>query len=213
LAKLVTGAFVDRYAISAIIGFSVLIAFIAAKLFDNAASLAAALVICCVGWFAVLQAEAVLGAAPEEPLSTTIKLLQSENESNLPIVASDAHTLIELAHYAPPEISSRLVYLADPAASLKELGHNSVERGMIDLLGPWFHLNITDYNSYKTSHPRFLVYGKFGFLNWITKKLQEDGMRIELRGRDGDRFLFLVQVNEQKAYFSSNQSEQSSPVR
>jgi 4-amino-4-deoxy-L-arabinose transferase-like glycosyltransferase len=212
LAKFVTGAFTDRYAISAIIGFSVLIAFVAAKLFENTAFLAATLIICFVGWFGILQLEA-LQRVSNNSLGAAVKLFETENESNLPIIASDPHTFIELAHYAPPEITSRLVYLADPAASLKQLGHNSVERGMVDLLGPWFHLNVTDYNSYVVSHPRFLIYGNLGFLNWVTNRLKEDGMRSELRGRNGDKFLFLVEANEKKAYFPSNQSDQSSPAR
>ena len=209
LAKLVTGAFTDRYAIPAIIGFSILVAFIAAKLFDNTALTAAALVICIVGWFGVLELRAVQ-AVSGNSLNATIELLQSEGESSLPIVASDPHTFIELAHYAPPEIASRLVYLADPPTALRRLGYDSVERGMIDLLKPWFGLNVTDYKSYTASHPRFLTYGSFGFLNWITPQLEEDGMRIEMRGRNGGKFLFLVYRDEQSTRFRPHDSAEVS---
>ncbi len=138
----------------------------------------------------------------DDSLGAAVKLLQSESEGGLPIVASDPHTFIQLAHYAPPEISSRLVYLADPQASLRRLGHNSVERGMVDLLKPWFKLNVTDYQSYVASRPRFLVYGNLGFLSWIMPELKEDGMRIELRGRSDNNFLFSVYPDDQVAGLS-----------
>ncbi len=212
LAKLVTGAFTDRYAIPAIIGLSILIAFIAAKLFDTTALMAAAVVVCFVGWFGVLELKAVRTVS-DNWLNTTLQLIESDSESGLPIVASDPHTFIELAHYAPPEIASRLVYLADPPTALRRIKYDSVERGMIDLLKPWFRLNVTDYKSYVASRPRFLVYGSLGFLSWITPQLKEDGMRIELRGTSGSKFLFLVYPDEQAADVRSHHTIEPSPVR
>jgi len=212
LAKLVTGAFTDRYAIPAIIGLSILVAFIAAKLFDTTALMAAAVVVCFVGWFGVLELKAVRTVS-DNWLNTTLQLIESDSESGLPIVASDPHTFIELAHYAPPEIASRLVYLADPPTALRRIKYDSVERGMIDLLKPWFRLNVTDYKSYVASRPRFLVYGSLGFLSWITPQLKEDGMRIELRGTSGSKFLFLVYPDEQAADVRSHHTIEPSPVR
>lgn len=212
LAMLVTGAFTDRYAISAVLGLSILVAFIAAKLFDRTALLAAALVVCFVGWFGGIELRA-LRQISDNPLAATVKLLQSEADGRLPIVASEPHTFIELAHYAPPEIAARLVYLADPAASLRRLGHDSVERGMIDLLKPWFRLNVEDYRSYVSSHPQFLVCGNLGFLSWITDELKADGMRLELRGRHDEIFLFLVQADGPAAYVRPDRSDAPSAVR
>nr|MDQ3622139.1 glycosyltransferase family 39 protein [Verrucomicrobiota bacterium] len=206
LGKLVTGAFTDRYALPAIIGFSVLVAFAAARLFNNGALMASAVVICVVGWFGVLQIKAIRELSGD-PVSTIVALLQSEGESNLPIVASEPHTFITVAHYAPPEIASRLVYLANIPASLRWLGHDSVERGMVDLLKPWFRLNVVDYESYVASQSRFLVYGNLGFLSWITQELKKDGRRIELRGRNGNDFLFLVYPGQQSASHSTTPTE------
>ncbi len=211
-AKFVTGAFTDRYAIAAVIGFSVLFALIAAKLFGNSALLPAVLVICFLGCFALLEFKTVQQVSGNSS-DNEIKLFREQAESNLPIIAADPHTFIELAHYAPPEITSRLIYLADPDAALKLLGHNSVERGMNDLLKPWFHLNIVDYKSYTAAHPRFFVYGKLGFLDWVIPKLKEDGMRIELRATNGEKFLFLVYSNEQESHFSTQSNTEPLLVR
>lgn len=201
-AKLVTGAFTSRYALPAVIGFGVLVAFAAAKIFHNRALLGLALVSCFGGWFLLAQARemidptgASMGPFPRDSLQGAVELLQSEREQTLPIVAAEAHTLVLFSHYAPPEIASRMVYLADPALALKRLGHNSVERGMIDLIKPWFGMDVADYESFVAEHPRFLVYGNFGtlsFLSWLLPELQANNMRIEFRGRNGENLFFLV---------------------
>jgi len=223
LAKLATGAFTNRYALPAVIGFSVLVAFIAAKIWNDHALMAMALAVCLGGWFLLTTAREIrdpssnsLSSFTEVALQNSIKLLQSERERSLPLVAADAHTFTILSHYAPPEITSRIVYLADPEIALKRLRHNSVERGMIDLIKPWFHMNVTDYKSFIAEHPRFLVYGNFGalgFVNWILPELQANNMRVEFRGRNGDNLFFLVSRNEQSANVDSNRGSESSPTQ
>lgn len=190
LGMFVTGAFVDRYAIIAIIGFSVLIPFIAAKLNNNNALISLLLVICFVGWFGFLALKNTwkLNITPPEP---KIQLLQLKGVDDLPIVAADPYTFIDLNYYAP-ELSSRVVYLADPEIALRRLNTNSVERGMIDLLKPWFRLNVTDYRSYISTGSRFLLCGDPQFYSWIVPQLEEDGMRLELKGFNGKIMLFIV---------------------
>jgi hypothetical protein len=122
---------------------------------------------------------------------TKIQLLQRKGVENLPIVAADAHTFLELNYYAP-EISSRVVYLADPEISLRRINQNSVDRGVVDLLKPWFGLNVTDYKSYVAARPRFLLLGDPQFFSWIVPQLEEDGMQLELKGSEGSTMLFIV---------------------
>lgn len=52
-----------------------------------------------------------------------------------PLTRSDA-TAVELWYYAPPEIGSRLLYLAESEASHRVLGLSSVVRGMVDSVEP-----------------------------------------------------------------------------
>lgn len=74
---------------------------------------------------------------------------------------------------------------------MKHLGHNSVERGMLGLLKPWFGMNIVEFEPFIGEHPKVLVYGRSG-LNWILPELQARGMRIELLNREGDNLFLLV---------------------
>lgn len=212
LAQFVTGAFTNRYALPAVIGFGVLIPFIAARSFKNAALPAAALIVLFIGWFGLTQYEAVREVS-SNPYLKRARLFASERQTDLPIVAAEPHTFIEFVHYGAPELTSRVVYLADPEMSLKHMEHNSVERGMVDLLKPWFKLNVVDYQSFILSRPRFLVYGKLGFLNWIVPQLKEEGMRIELLANEDEMFLFLVYPAEQTADSSSPPVTEPSPAR
>ena len=97
-----------------------------------------------------------------------------------------------LAHYGSPDIASRVVYLAGPPESLRYLGHNSVEKGLLDLR-PWFPVRVEEYQVFLASRKRFLVYGSAGHpLNWLFSELVADRRRVELLGRRDDALLFLV---------------------
>jgi hypothetical protein len=201
LAKAATGAFTNRYAMPAIVGFAVLGGFTAAVAFNSRARMGLVALMCLVGWYGLSQIRELRDPTSfSMPIRTvdleaSIDLLQSDPERQLPLVVADPHNFTILSHYAPPDIRSRLVYLADPSLAMKRLGHNSVERGMLDLVKPWFHMNVVDYNTFVAEQPRFLVYGNFGvlaFLNWLVPELQARGMRIEYRGRRGEYWFFLA---------------------
>jgi 4-amino-4-deoxy-L-arabinose transferase-like glycosyltransferase len=191
LGKFVTGGFTDRYAVTAIIGFSVLLSFTAAKLNNNNILIAIVLVVCFVGCFRLLVLKDTWRVDTNSKAMTKVHLLQSKDVENLPIVAADAHTFIELNYYAP-EFSSRVLYLADPEISLRRLKQNSIEKGMVDLLKPWFGLNVADYKSFVAARPRFLLCGDPHHFSWIVPQLEEDGMQLELKGSDGNIMLFEV---------------------
>jgi hypothetical protein len=193
LARFVTNAFTSRYAMPAVIGFSVVIAFVLYSLPHGRSLIGATLVLLLSGWFVVMHIQALQAVIQDaKNVQESIEILRTEGDANLPIVASEPHIFMRLAYYAPPDITSRLVYLTDPEASLRHLSHNSVDRGMRDLIKPWFRLPVEEYRPYIVSHQRFLVYGNLGWLNWLIPQLQDDHMRIELKGQYGEEFLLLV---------------------
>ena len=196
LSMLATGAFTDRYALPAVLGGSLLVAFSARwSSYDRPAITAILILALCASFVSLGVKSLVTIATMREAQAHTIAFLRSEGMSELPIAVSDQHAFVSLAHYAPRDIASRLVYLADPAKALTYLGHNSVERGALDLLKPWFHLPIEDYRAYIASRHRFLVYGSPGhFLNWLLSDLTTSRRTIELRGRDHASLLFLVSL-------------------
>ncbi len=201
-AFLVTGAFTDRYVLQASIGMSALIAVGMAGLFNNRAHLAVVFIFLIgIGFLARGVNIANLVKNDVKDLEATVSLMQSECREDLPIVLSDSHIFTKLSYYGPPEVATRLLYLADPDASLRYLGHNSVEKGMLDLLKPWFNLNVQEYDAYRNAHHRFYLYGDpEHFLNWVMRDLQVSGQDLQLKGQNQEMLLFLVdgQKNPQK---------------
>jgi hypothetical protein len=193
LGVLVTHTFVNRYALPAVLGLALLAAYGVYALPRARTVVGTALLVAMAGSFVLSQYGDLRTTIEEANFRLAASdLLQKQAEPTLPIVASEPHVFMALAHYAPSAVTDRLVYLGDVEASLRHLGHNSVERGMLDLVGPWFRLPVEAFEPYIASHPRFWVYGNLGWLTWITDELRADGWRIELQDRLGGEYLLLV---------------------
>jgi hypothetical protein len=227
LAKFVTGAFTYRYALSAVIGFSILCAVAAQRMDGGRAIMGCCLVLFSCTWFVTtgiiqMKQQAMIAAS----WSKSYKFLQSEGDQALPIVAADLLTFMTLAHYAPPSLSSRVVYLADPQASFRHLGHDTVDRGILDLK-PWFHVAAEEYTPYLASHRRFLVYtqvrgdrtwlgcywGQPWNLSWLLHELHGAPVRIELKGRNDDGLLFLVTSSSGQEHSAERHDQPSAMPR
>ena len=188
-----TGAFTFRYALPAVLGVSVLVAVAMGRLFQGHAVLGVAILSLSCAGFGMLSARNFQGT-PETSLGKVYELIGREHITNLPVVVSDAHSFMMLSHYAPRELSSRLVYLADPKASLRHLGHDTIDRGILDLK-PWFGFHIEEYGRYLEAQPMFFVYvngGRLSGLNWLLTELASAPYHIELRARIDDHLLLLV---------------------
>lgn len=203
VAMLVTGAFVPRYALPMVLGLSVLVAHTCARVVHGRALVGAvALVLSCAG-FAMLSARSY-SSTTESVLGQVYTFIRSVPERDLPVVVADPHNFMRLSHYAPPELGSRFVYLADAQKSLHILGHDTMDRGILDLR-PWFHLNIQEFEPYKQEKARFLLHVHGGYLggpwingqmgpslNWIVSDLIATGWQVELKARQDNQLLFLV---------------------
>jgi mannosyltransferase len=199
--KLVTGAFVNRYAIAAVIGIAALVGFASSVWFRRLVVLQVSSAIVVIAWFGLNQAREWSGptgfSMPISPVNITrpADWVRQAHRPELPVVVAEPHSFAMLSHYGDEDIRRRVVYLADPERALKRLGHNSVERGMLDLLGPWFGMHVVSFDPYVKEHRDLLVYGDFvrlSFLNWILPELQNDGYALELLDRAGDNMLLLA---------------------
>jgi 4-amino-4-deoxy-L-arabinose transferase-like glycosyltransferase len=194
VSMLTTESFTDRYALPAVIGCSLIVAFAAHKSLYGRPATVTILTLFLFGCFLSLGGKSFTTAmAIREANAQAIQFLRSKAVSDLPIAVSDQHAFMSLAHYAPRDISSRLVYLADPDKALYHLGHNSVEKGTLALLKPWFHLPIEEYERFLASGRSFFVYGDSGhFLNWLLPDLIASCRHLELSGQNKASLLFLV---------------------
>jgi hypothetical protein len=194
MAMFVTGAFTPRYALPAAFGLVVLVAFGLHRVLHGREALTLCLVLGLAVGF-TRRGRMTLSECADyvRAREGVIKMLQKEPMADMPVVCSDSHLFIILSHYAPPEVRSRLVYLADPDKSLRYLRHSSLERGTLDLLKPWFRLNVQPYRPDPGSRGQFLLVGDpQNFMNWILQDLVASGTRMELTGRHQEVLLFRV---------------------
>jgi 4-amino-4-deoxy-L-arabinose transferase-like glycosyltransferase len=202
-AKLVTGAFVNRYALPAVIGFAILAGFGSASVLRRSALLRLFVVISLCGWFFLSQARELIQptwvtrATSADAIARPAKWLDAvpPEKRGLPLVIADPLSFMTLSHYSAPAIKARLVYAADADRALSRLGTNSVERGMLELVKPWFGLNVVPFESFVTANSEFFVYGDFvqlSFLNWIVPELHARGLQTELLNQAGNNMLLYV---------------------
>jgi hypothetical protein len=195
LAKLVTGAFTDRYAIAAVLGLAMIIPWGAYVILDRRATMGIALAAALFSWFVYKDGiePVLIGRQELAGLHGTFEFLRTAAPGDLPLVIASPHVFFQLSHYAPPELASRFVYLVDTAASLRYLKTNTAELGMQEFRR-WTPMLIQDYRSYVRAHPRFLLYGGLGAGRWpwLVPHLVATRARLRLLAVDGAFPLFLV---------------------
>jgi Dolichyl-phosphate-mannose-protein mannosyltransferase len=189
ISKLVTHAFTERYVIAALPGSAILLLWGLKRMIRNNTAGPALVSILCIVLFIQQWRElrAVQIITLRQIRSVATLLRQSGDE---PIVVSEIAVFHRLSFYARRDLAARLVYVADPHLSLRYLGHDTVDRGMLDLV-PWFPLRVVWWHEWWAGHPASLVYGYVGGWTWTSFVLNEVGT-VELMNRDVSRVLFNV---------------------
>jgi hypothetical protein len=155
LGRLVTGAYVYRYVLPAIVGFSLLIPFVASRLSVRHAGSAMALAF--LGGFTVssyihVRASLVIGRVG-------LSDVQGIPESDLPIATIDTLLYVKSNFYCPAAFNEKLTFLT---------GLNRWEDLAVVPLKPWVSaakpLHLEDVDSYISRHKRFLLVGRPWYL-------------------------------------------------
>jgi hypothetical protein len=190
IAMLVTHAFTERYFIAALPGSAILLLWGLRRVIRNdtvGPLLASAL---CIVLFAqqwrILRGEQI--TTLREIRSVAALLRQASDVP--PIVISQYTVFHRLSFYGRRDLADRLVYVADPHLSTRYLGHDTIDRGMLDL-APWFPLKVEWWREWWSDHPFSLVYGDVGDWTWITFALHDIGT-VELMKRDTSHLLLAV---------------------
>ena len=123
----------------------------------------------------------------------------------LPLVATEGRTFMEMNSHESPALLSRLVFLHDPPASLKYL-HTNIFQGfespeVMKQAGYPIAGNIEPYDAFVHRHHEFLLLGTP--TQWAFMKLRDAGASFRLLGDYRDRIpyidttLYLVEVSGQ----------------
>jgi hypothetical protein len=191
LGQWLTGVFTARYAVAMVLGFAILLAFVADR--RTAGHPLPALVLSLLFLSAFARAEwreyqSIRRARAE--IAQTTRDLNKLGNADLPVVIADPFAFLQLAHYAPPTLQSRLAYVSHPEAACRCNPHDSRDWALRQL-GGWSDVPVRDYRSFVAGHGRFLVYGDSG---WLRATLEADGFHYRVCDSEGDCRLFEAEV-------------------
>jgi hypothetical protein len=186
----VLGGYHARYSIAMVLGFAGLVA--AALAGARSARVAVVTSIVLALWVAgrgVIAAMPLLSGAPAPDVLTLHPLLRSARLPGvLPIVVSDVATFVQLEHYAPPAMRSRLRAITAPLDD-QTPEYSDTSRRALDSLSRWHHLAVVRYEELVRGRETFVAYGDG---SWLPQRLSRDGARVELIGARFEKVLILV---------------------
>jgi hypothetical protein len=189
IAKLFTHAFTARYFIATIPGVVIILLWGARRIIRNDAAgpalVSAVCLILSVQEWRDLRARQLSSLRELRSVATLLR-----GSGHAPVALSEISLLHQLSFYARRDLVGRLAYLADPHLSVQYIGHDTIDRGLLDLV-PWFPLNIVWWHDWWQAHSYSLVYGYVGEWTWSTFAVDQVGT-VQLLERDVDRLLLSV---------------------
>jgi hypothetical protein len=190
LGVYVTGAFVPRYALAGVIGLAVVLPVAVARAgsrrgFADVTLCTALVATFCGSAYHYVVAEQRIY---HDPMASRPILLR-QLSSGEPVVVSGMTEYLQLWYYAPLQLRDHLVYLADPAASLEEMGFDTIDRNYL-ALRRWSPVSVLDYDAFIAMHRTFRIYA-FG-TGWLIERLQATGAALEEISRELDGPIYRV---------------------
>jgi hypothetical protein len=192
-AKTVTGAFTNRYAMSAVMGLSILLAWSVCVIGRRSSSVGLLIALALVTVFAAdgLRQYRSL-AADRQERAELYQALRSHVSAGAPLVIADPHLFFELSHDAAQrQKGQQFVFLADRDLALRYTGTDGVERGLLALRN-WAPLDVRDFHRFCASNREFLLYGDSEPFSWVARELVNEGRTLTVSARVGGQFLFRV---------------------
>lgn len=191
-ARLFTGVFVARYALSAVIGLSLAVPLAVWWAVPRSGVPEVVLCLVLAGSFSRSAFESVRHARDpfHDPVEQRPQLVRHLAEP-APVVVTGGLMFLQFWYYTPPELRGRLWYLADPAAAVRHRGSDSFDRGFL-ALRRWTAVTVQDYRSFVEGHQEFCVYAAGS--GWLLDELREAGARIDRVGLELGASIYDVAI-------------------
>jgi hypothetical protein len=87
---------------------------------------------------------------------------------------------LPLAYGAPDRLAPRLYYLADPAATVRATGTDTLDVALTHL-ALVARLHVEPYGGFLAAHRDFFVWDPPGPFGWVRQALAMDGVEVETR--------------------------------
>jgi len=187
-ALLVTHMFTMRYALIALAGFAFLAPMVAAHVLGGRA-LPGILLLAAVGVGFVFSSMSV--PPSRNPFDAEPLLREALQQGT--VVVSDGQLFLQMWHYAPEPLKSRLLFLADNQAAVEYMGFDTIDGG-VRVLRDWSSVRVVEYQSFASPGREFFVYQNTLRPGWLISKVVDDGATVELRKYSGFRALMRVRL-------------------
>jgi hypothetical protein len=194
LGKLVTGAYTERYVLSAIVGIAILIALAAWWTDAGVPTLGLSLLVVFTVFAGARIGERNGDATVDaDEQAQALAFLDRHRGAGEPIAVASPHDFFELSHRVARDGGPRLIYLADPALARKYLETDAVELGVTGMkdIAP---LRVEPYRRFVASHSRVVVYGRYRAWDWLTSELKASGAHTRVLARNTENGAPLVEV-------------------
>jgi Dolichyl-phosphate-mannose-protein mannosyltransferase len=177
LGKTVTNAYYHRYAISAVIGISLILTLAASRASRGSPVFASLALVVLLGWIGVQASQTWKKLEGQQSSQLSVcEHLRNHNPDDLPIAVTSPIHFMMLAHYAQPELAQRLVYVASPELSMKYHGTKDTELAL-SKVQPLTGLQVVDYQTFTSANQRFLLYEAE---YWLLQALLADGADVRM---------------------------------
>ncbi len=182
LGKTIVGAFNNEYALWAIIGVSISVAWGLAIVLDRhpAMGLTIGAMLCLM--FIAREIHIYNKETMQRSDRADIYAFLEDHAKPLrPIEVANPLRFLELTHQPPRDLRGRLLYLADSRLAIEDTGENDVEKGLIEMK-QWAGLNVRPYRAALASSGTVFIYAQdYPDPNqWVIPELTKTGCNIEL---------------------------------
>lgn len=193
--ELLTGAYVERYVLAAVVGPALLVPLALHRLAGGRTAAAIVAIAMLGAWFAVLfqywHREASVDGDRRERLVAFLE--QGTASSGLPVAVAHPHDSLELAHHAPSALARRLIRVSDPELALRYTGSRSTEDGLV-VLSEFAPVHVVRYEDLR--QPFLLLRTVRGSEpDWLEPALVAEGARLRVVARDDPDGFTLLRVD------------------
>jgi hypothetical protein len=185
---LVTHTFTFRYALIGLTGFCLLAPLLAAYFLGSRALW---------GFVMFVVMSAGLGFATianpmwKNPYDAEPMLREALRQG--PVVVPDGKLFLSMWYYAPADVKSHLLFLANDEAAVRYMDFETIDQGLRELV-PWASISLEEYPKFATSGREFLVYQNTLRPGWLLSKVVDDGAAVEIQKQSAYRSLVRVRL-------------------
>ena len=184
LAASVTKIFMDRYGLAAILGFSIALGWLVSVRSTRRQGVGALAVLVLLGSVVWVPVDALRLALTAKPAAPVREFKLTDLDSKLPIVVANGLIFLEADHYESTEVTNRLFFLIDRAASVQYTG--TFAFAQLQDIAKWLPIrsHLEDYSAFLQAHPSFYILSDYDFpMDWAMKKMCNDGLPLNFRGQ------------------------------